>query len=257
MLLALMRRCLSLPKSRPAPRAARPGRGPWTLVRLEDRAVPAATVAYATGALVTGFNAFPGFTGGVQVATGDINGDGVKDVIAGAGPGGGPQVNVYDGAALLLGRNTELMAFFAYGTTFRGGVNVASGDVNGDGRDDLLTGAGPGGGPHVKVFNGLTVSSTNVDGSLLHQFMAYDIKFMGGVSVAAADVGGDNGGTPGGHGTAEIVTGAGPGGGPHVKVFARGLSDPKILDGIASFFAYDPAFRGGVYVAAGFVTNNL
>jgi hypothetical protein len=91
----------------------------------------------------------------------------------------------------------------------------------------------------------------------MYSFMAYNIAFMGGVSVAAADVGGDNGGTPGGHGTAEIVTGAGPGGGPHVKVFARGLTDPKTLDTIASFMAYDPSFRGGVYVAAGFVTNNL
>ncbi len=40
---------------------------------------------------------------------------------------------------------------------------------------------------------------------------------------------------------AQIVTGAGPGGGPHVRVW-----NDVDLSEIAGFFAYDPAFTGGV-----------
>jgi hypothetical protein len=50
-------------------------------------------------------------------------------------------------------------------------------------------------------------------------FFAYKPTFAGGVRVACADVGGDNGGTPGGTGDQEIITGAGPGGGPHVTAW--------------------------------------
>jgi len=138
-------------------------------------------------------------------------------------------------------------------TPFLGGAFVAVGDTNGDGKGDIVTGAGPGGGPHVKVFSG-------VDNSLLASFFAYvdpnGTFWHGGINVATADLGGDNGGVPGGrNGKAEIVTGVGPGGGPHVKVFDTHTSPGKV-DQIASFFAYSPTFKGGVNVAAGFITNN-
>jgi hypothetical protein len=171
------------------------------------------------------------FTGGVHVALGDVNGDGIPDIITGAGPGGGPHVKVFSGKDLSL-----LFSFFAYDPQFTGGVFVAAGDVNGDGRADIITGAGPGGGPHVKVFSG-------ADLSVLASFFAYDPAFPGGVFVAAGDVNGD--------GRADIITGAGPGGGPHVKVFS-GVN----LSVLASFFAYDPAFPGGVYVGAGDVNGD-
>jgi hypothetical protein len=91
--------------------------------------------------------------------------------------------------------------------------------------------------------------------------MAYDAAFAGGVTVAAEDLNGDNGDNgltqpsfAGGTGDAEIVTGAGPGGGPHVKVFDYRPGQPGGAAPIASLMAYDPAFRGGVFVAAGFVS---
>ena len=101
---------------------------------------------------VRGFFAYdPAFTGGVFVAAGDVTGDGIADVITGAGPGGGPHVRVFDGAT-----GTELRSFFAFPPGFTGGVFVGAGDVTGDGVADLITGAGPGGGPHVRIFHGGT-----------------------------------------------------------------------------------------------------
>jgi hypothetical protein len=160
----------------------------------------------------------------VSVAVGDVNGDGVDDIVTGAGPGGGPHVKVFDG------RNGALMqSFFAFDPTFRGGVSVAAADLDGDGRAELVVGAMAGAAPHVKVFD--------ADGSLRFSFLAYDASFTGGVSVAVGDVNGD--------GVDDIVTGAGPGGGPHVKVF-----DGRNGTEIASLLAYDTQFRGGVRVAA-------
>src|SRR5439155_25556678 len=90
----------------------------------------------------------PAFGGGVKVSGGDINGDGVDEIITGAGPGGGPNVEVF-------GSDGSLKAsFFAYDPNFRGGVNVAGADVEGDGFSEIVTGAGPGGGPHVRLFSG-------------------------------------------------------------------------------------------------------
>src|SRR5204863_7714922 len=115
----------------------------------------------------------PNFTGGVRVATGDVNGDGYDDLITAAGAGGGPHVKVFDGKTGAL-----LREFMAYDAAFTGGVYVAAGDVNGDGKADIVTGVGVGGGPHVKAFSG-------ADGSVLASFMAYDANFLGGVYVAA------------------------------------------------------------------------
>ena len=83
-------------------------------------------------------------------ATCDINGDGLDEIITGAGPGGGPHVRVF---SLAGGVVTELagQGFYAYDPAFPGGVNVACGDVTGDGVPEIITGAGPGGGPHVRV----------------------------------------------------------------------------------------------------------
>ncbi len=110
---------------------------------------------------------------------------------------------------------------------------VAGGDVNGDGRDDIITGADEGGGPHVQV---VTLQSTGP--AMLSTFFAYDIGFTGGVRVGAADIDGD--------GRAEILTGAGPGHGPHVMAIRR--ADNGTLWFAASFLAYSPSFTGGVFI---------
>ncbi len=144
-------------------------------------------------------------------------------IITGAGPGGGPHVRIFDSVGL------PVSGFFAYGEDFRGGVKVAAGDINGNGQDEIITGAGPGGGPHVRAFD--------LWGQPQAGFFAYGEDFRGGVEVAVGDVDGD--------GRADIITGAGPGGGPHVRVFDY-QGNLK-----SHFFAYGEDFRGGVKVAVG------
>src|SRR5690606_13400811 len=125
------------------------------IVGLGEGAAPVVSVwdPFSTGAPLASFLAYgASFTGGVRVATGDVNGDGKADIITGAGPGAGPHVKVFSG----LGGGPVISDFFPYTPSFTGGVYVAAGDVNGDGRADITTGAGPSAGPHVKVFSGAT-----------------------------------------------------------------------------------------------------
>ena len=188
---------------------------------------PIVKVYNPIGTLVTSFFAYdPTFRGGVNVAVGDVNGDGIPDIITGTGAGGGPHVKVFDGRDF-----SQIANFMATNPDFRGGIHVATGDVDGDGIADVITGAGDSGGPQVQVFRG-------GDFAMIRNFFAYDSSFRGGVNVSAADVDGD--------GFAEIITGAGNGGAPHVKVF-----DGRTLETLRSFFAYESTFTGGVTVAAG------
>ncbi|HEY8505897.1 MAG TPA: hypothetical protein VIL46_15035, partial [Gemmataceae bacterium] len=124
---------------------------------------------------------------------------------------------------------TEVTSFLAYEPDFTGGTRVAVADLNADGTPDIVTGAGPGGGPRVRAFDGAT-------GAVLLDFFAYEETFTGGIWVAAGPISGTEAG---------IATGADAGGGPRVRVFdAAGT-------GIQDFFAYEGTFTGGVRVALG------
>ncbi len=164
-----------------------------------------------------------GFTGGVRVAAADVTGDGVPDLVVGAGLGGAPAVKVISGADGSLAAS-----FFAFESSFRSGVNVAAADLDGDGVAEVVAGAGDGGGPAVAVYRG-------GDFAEVARFFAYESSFRGGVNVAAGDV---DGAGP------AIVTGAGIGGGPVVNVFRLGETRPAF-----SYLAYDVGVRGGVVVA--------
>src|SRR5205823_12989295 len=91
----------------------------------------------------------PWFRGGISVAAGDLNGDGLADILAGAGIGGGPVVAVFDPKTGL-----PTASIFAFDEAFRGGVNVAAVDVNGDGKAEVLAAPGPGLPPQARLFGG-------------------------------------------------------------------------------------------------------
>lgn len=141
----------------------------------------------ADGRLLNGgfFAYATNFRGGVNVAVGDVDGDGKAEIITGAGFGGGPHVRIFTRDGVLKNDG-----FFPYNSSFRGGVNVAAGDVDGDGDAEIITGAGNTGGPHVKVYNGA--------GRLVTEFFGFSARSSAGVSVAAMDTDGDR--------RAEIIT---------------------------------------------------
>lgn len=199
-------------------------------VRLLD---PATGVSRTTAPIVP----FDGFRGGVRVATGDVNGDGVPDAIVTAIEAGNGHIKVFDGSTgnQLTG---TVGSFFSF-QGFTGSVNVGAGDVNGDGFADILVVANGANG-HVKVFSGK-------DGSQLLSFLSYQ-SFLGNVTIAAADFNND--------GVDEIVTSAAING--HTKVFdgtGAAFTSASLPNFQNSFLAFSP-YLGNVSVALGDVNGD-
>jgi hypothetical protein len=184
------------------------------------------------------------FTGGVRVATGDVNSDGVADIITSPAFGGSARIRIFDGAS-----GVGVGDYFAFNDpNFRGGAEIAIGDIDGDQLNDVVVGAGPGGGPRVQVYNLAVNPNKFLNQTVFADFFAYESTFRNGVRVAA----GNTNDLEGTNKRDFLVTGAGPGGGPLVKVFdGRNLFNVSEPPAVKAFFAYDSTARGGVNVAVG------
>jgi len=177
------------------------------------------------------------FVGGVFVASGDVTGDGIADLVITPDEGGGPRVRIFSGDGFGL-----IADFLGIDDpNFRGGARAAIGDLNGDKIGDLIVAAGFGGGPRVAGFDGRTLSQDDKQ-KLFGDFLAFEEGLRNGIFVASGDLDGD--------GKAELIAGGGPGGGPRVSSFAgtslvSGTTPERVVD----FFAGDPNNRGGVRVS--------
>jgi FtsP/CotA-like multicopper oxidase with cupredoxin domain len=208
---------------------------------------------------------FPGFEGSVNVAMGDVDGDGILDLIVGAGENHAPEVVAYAGASI-RGRGafgTELAHFQAFDSAARGGVRVAAAQIDGETSDNIIVGSGPGVPSEVKVYRSQLSSSRGAVPALFSSFKPYGDD-RSGVSIATGFVDFSTG-------RESIVTAPGPGTPTEVKVFAFPLlkrigrasqsgtqeATPDRPVNTTSFVPFGRNYRGGVSLATGWLAGSL
>ncbi len=121
----------------------------------------------ASGAMIQSFDAYGGWQGGAYVAAGDLNGDGIADIITGADAGGGANVKAFNGLNLSVMAN-----FLAASPAYSGGVRVAAIDLDGNGKDDIVTSLGRGSN-QVQLYSG-------TGKSVMASFLTADPAYPGG-----------------------------------------------------------------------------
>lgn len=224
------------------------------------------------------------YKGGVDVACGDLDGDQVAEIVAAVASEGNAQIKVFRANE----HRALISNFLAEPEEFQGGVHIDIGDVDLDGQGEIIVSRARGTRSRIRFFemdgtpkdtliypfdneykNGADVSCADVDGDSQEEiivstyrehtaqikvfetngtqrseFTAYIQDFQGGASVYAADLNQD--------GSAEIITGAGPGGTPHLRVFNM---HGQIQNGY-SFYVYDQTYDGGINVAGADLDND-
>ena len=204
--------------------------------------VPLVTVLEAeTGDVLSDFLAYEAeYAGGVRVATGDLDGDGVDEIITAPGKAHTPEIRVFR-----LGTDAdpdaweELVEFrtLAYDSDFTGGVNIAIGDVDGDGRNDIVTTPSRGA-YRTKVFrNVLGDGDDPIEDTPYREFFAFGPDFISGSVVTLGDMNLD--------GLPEVIVGNVGGRRSTINAFDVSGS-PNI---VRTFHPFGDQMRGGVSIA--------
>ncbi len=217
-----------------------------------------------------------------SIAAGDINGDGVDEIVLGLAAGQEPQV------LILNNKGKTLKKFLAYDKKWRGGVNLTVSDIDNDGQAEIITAPASSGAPQIKIFDengklkkqffaydkklkmGLNLSAAylneygemriavapgagfepqvkifSLDGELFNSFYPYEKKFRGGVKVVVANLDGRKN-----HNGPEIIVAPGAGRDPQIKIYDNSLNLKK------QFLAYKKNWQGGVNISAGDINND-
>ena len=166
--------------------------------------------------------------GEVQLAGGDVDGDGVDEIAAGHGEGGKSWVKFFEVSG------SRIRSFKAFGAVnAQGEVHLAIGNFDADASMEIAVAQGDGGQSWVKLFeiNGTPITGFKTFGAANAQ---------GEVHVAAGDL--ENA-----DGVCEIIAGTGNDGNSRVKIFSCGGTV------IRSFLAFEVADNPGgeVHVAVG------
>jgi hypothetical protein len=192
----------------------------------------------ANGAVTDQFLAYNTGGFGARLAAGHLLGSAARFIVTGPGPGPGfgPHIRGFSPG----GTPFPGCQFLAYGVK-KYGARVSVGDIDGDGRDEILTAPGPGAGfgPHVRAWN---VDQGGVTPISQVSFLPFNTR-QGGAEVSAGDIDGD------GYDEILVTPGQLPLFGSHLKGFNF---DGTVLQGLPglNFFAYS-GLRFGLNAAPG------
>ncbi|MFA5995844.1 MAG: putative glycoside hydrolase [Patescibacteria group bacterium] len=121
------------------------------------------------------------FSGGINVAIGNVQRKTkAAEIIVAPASNYAPEVRILTKKMKLLSKK-----IMAYNASMRSGISVAAGDVDNNGKVEIITVPGTGGVPYVKVFNSR--------GKLLRPgYYAFSKSDRSGSKVTASDIDGDN-----------------------------------------------------------------
>lgn len=168
------------------------GASPRRQIAPRDRAdAPVRLIDPVTGAILAQFPAFePGPRGGVRSAIGDLDGDGRLEVIVASGRGRMGEVRVFpvgmSSAGGLAPARRPSLTLRPFGTAYRGGLALASGDFDGDGLDDIAVARQRGDG-RVRVFVSRPRAPAGV--SPYRSFIPRPLRDASSITLAAGDFG--------------------------------------------------------------------
>lgn len=175
----------------------------------------------------------PRWTGGVNLAVGDVDGDRLADIVVSRATGDG-EVRVFrTAAAATPGQFVTIRPFaqnFVGGSTvavgdfgtFAGGTTVDAGKP--DGRLEIVVGNGPTTTPLVRVYD---VSGASP--AVVKAFEPFEATFAGGVAVSTARVNADS--------IADVIVAAGRRGGSQIEIYDGRVGTNARLQTAAAFAA--------------------
>jgi hypothetical protein len=190
------------------------------IVGAGKNALPTIKIYDLGGNLIKEFLAFEkSYSGGVEVAVGDVDADMFLDIVATRANWGAPEIKVFNN------KYEEVGNFLVFPKRFTAGLRLAIGDINGDSVKEIIITPRVGN-PDIVAFR--------VDGLKVADFSAYGNSYRNGLSITAGDFDGD--------GIDEIVSCTTSGREAEIKIFNN---QGELLNNLIPL----PRYKKGFYVS--------